>query len=271
MNRIMTILATAALLTLGACSQEQEATPDNAVSADPEAAVAAEPEAVVSAEPEVAVSAEPEAADSPESETEVSADNVEAKPQEATVAAEAAQETQEAAGAAQDTTDTFESHAEAMGAFQNAGLEAYFAGSHGWALFPTVGKAGFGVGGAYGRGQVYAGGQHVGDARMTQLSLGFQAGGQAFSQIIFFETQAAFENFTSGNFEFGAGASAVAVTAGVDASARTTGSSASASGNRANAAAAGKYHDGMATFTMVKGGLMYEAAIAGQKFRYAAL
>jgi lipid-binding SYLF domain-containing protein len=243
----MIMIASAALLTLVACSQEQEATPEDAVSAEPEAAVSAESEAAVSAE------------------------NVEAKQQEATAAAAEAEQAREAAGAAQDAIDTFETHAEAMGAFENAGLEVYFAGAHGWALFPTVGKAGFGVGGAFGRGQVYAGGQHVGNARMTQLSVGFQAGGQAFSQIIFLENQGAFDNFTSGNFEFGAGASAVAVTAGVDASARTTGSSASASGSRKNAAAAGQYHDGMATFTMVKGGLMYEAAIAGQKFSYAAL
>ena len=132
-------------------------------------------------------------------------------------------------------------HEEAMGAFEGAGLEPYFSSAYGWALFPTVGKGGFGVGGAYGNGQVYAGGDHVGNARMTQLSIGFQAGGQAFSQIIFFQNQAAFDDFTSGNFEFEAGASAVAITAGVDASARTTGSSAGASGNRENAVATGKY------------------------------
>ncbi|NOR37656.1 MAG: hypothetical protein GQ577_12985, partial [Woeseiaceae bacterium] len=109
---------------------------------------------------------------------------------------------------------------------------------------------------------------HVGDTSMTQLTFGFQLGGQAFSQIIFFEDERAFTQFSSGNFEFGAQATAVAITAGASASATTTGQSAGASGGRNDAKSVGDYHRGMATFTIAKGGLMYEATIGGQKFQY---
>lgn len=153
--------------------------------------------------------------------------------------------------------------------FRNAGESgSFFGNSHGFAVFPTIGKAGLVVGGAYGKGRVYAEGAHVGDTSMTQLSLGFQAGGQAYSQIIFFEDKRAFDDFTSGNFEFGAQATAVAITAGVSAGASTTGSSAGASGGKHDATTVGNYHKGMAVFTVAKGGLMYEASISGQKFSY---
>lgn len=155
--------------------------------------------------------------------------------------------------------------------FRNAGESgSFFDASHGYAVFPTVGKGGMGIGGAYGKGRVYTGGKHVGDTSMTQLTLGFQLGGQAYSQIIFFQDKRAFDEFTSGNFEFGAQASAVAITAGASAGATTTGSSSSASGGKNDATTAGSYYKGMAVFTVTKGGLMYEASVGGQKFSYTA-
>ena len=103
---------------------------------------------------------------------------------------------------------------------------------------------------------------------MTQITVGFQLGGQAYSQIIFFEDKRAYDEFTNGNFEFGAQATAVAITAGASAQAGTTGPSATASGTQHAAKTAAKYYKGMAVFTVAKGGLMYEASIGGQKFGY---
>jgi lipid-binding SYLF domain-containing protein len=153
--------------------------------------------------------------------------------------------------------------------FRNAGESgSFFNNSYGYAVFPTIGKGGIGIGGAYGKGRVYTGGHHVGDTSMTQLTVGFQLGGEAYSQIIFFEDKRAFDEFTGGNFEFSATASAVAITAGASAAATTTGNSAGASGGKNDATTAGKYYKGMAVFTVAKGGLMYEASIGGQKFSY---
>lgn len=146
----------------------------------------------------------------------------------------------------------------------------FFKNSYGYAVFPTIGKAGFVVGGAYGKGRVYAKGRYVGDTSMTQLTAGMQLGGQAYSQIIFFQDERAFKEFTRGNFEFGAEASAVAITAAAGAQAQTTGTSAGASAGQHAAKATGAYHRGMATFTVAKGGLMYQATIGGQKFNYKA-
>jgi lipid-binding SYLF domain-containing protein len=159
-------------------------------------------------------------------------------------------------------------YADAMQVFLNAGESgAFFDNSYGYAIFPTIGKAGFVVGGAYGKGRVYIGGNHVGDTTMTQLSVGFQLGGQAYSEIIFFQDQRAFDEFRD-NFEFGAQATAVAVTAGVSAGASTTGASAGASGGKHDATTVGSYYKGMAVFIVAKGGLMYEASVSGQKFTY---
>ena len=152
--------------------------------------------------------------------------------------------------------------------FKNAIPSAFFESSYGYAVFPTIGKGGAGIGGAHGKGRVYAKGVHVGDTSMTQLTVGFQLGGQAFSQIIFFEDERAFTQFTSGNFEFGAQATAVAITAGASATATTTGNSAGASGGQNDAKTVGEFYRGMAIFTVTKGGLMYEATIGGQKFNY---
>ena len=103
---------------------------------------------------------------------------------------------------------------------------------------------------------------------MTQLTVGLQLGGQVFSEIIFFADKRVLDEFTSGNFEFGAQATAVAITAGASAQAGTTGTSAGASAGQNNAEGKGVYHKGMAIFTVAKGGLMYEAAVGGQKFSY---
>jgi lipid-binding SYLF domain-containing protein len=160
-------------------------------------------------------------------------------------------------------------YADTIEVFRKAGESAaFFDSSYGYAVFPTIGKGGVGIGGAYGKGRVYAQGNYVGDTSMAQVTVGFQLGGQAYSMIIFFEDQRAFREFTSGNFEFGAQASAVAITAGASASAGTTGTSAGASGGRNDATTVGKYVKGMATFTVAKGGLMYEASLGGQKFKY---
>ena len=145
---------------------------------------------------------------------------------------------------------------------------AFFHKSYGYAVFPTIGKAGLGVGGAFGKGRVYARGRYIGNTSMTQLSVGFQAGGQAYSQMIFFENKAALDKFTRGNFEFGANVGAIAITAAASAHAGTTGASAGASAGKKDATTEGEYQDGIVVFTIAKGGLMYQAAVSGQKFSY---
>lgn len=153
--------------------------------------------------------------------------------------------------------------------FEDAGVSNMFNSAYGYALFPTIGKAGFVVGGAYGKGRVYEQGKHIGNTEMTQATVGFQLGGQGFSQVVFFQDKRALAEFTSGSFEFGAEAQATAITAAAGASANTAGSSATASGGKNNATTAGgKYNKGMATFTITKGGLMYEASIGGQAFSF---
>jgi lipid-binding SYLF domain-containing protein len=153
--------------------------------------------------------------------------------------------------------------------FKNAGQSAaFFKNSYGYAVFPNIGKGGLVVGAAHGDGRVYAKGKYVGDTSMTQVSVGFQAGGQAYSQIVFLQDKRAFDEFTSGNYEFDAQVGAVAITAAASGSAGTTGATGSASGGKKDAATASQYHKGVAVFTIVKGGAMYEASVAGQKFSY---
>jgi lipid-binding SYLF domain-containing protein len=153
--------------------------------------------------------------------------------------------------------------------FKKAGESGtFFEKAHGYAVFPTIGKGAVGVGGAHGDGRVYEKGKYIGDVSMTQLSIGFQLGGEAFSEIIFFENEAALKQFTGGNFEFGAEAKAVAVTASAGAEASTKGSSASASSSKNSAKTSGGYYKGMAPFTVMKGGLMFDVSIGGQKFNY---
>jgi lipid-binding SYLF domain-containing protein len=160
-------------------------------------------------------------------------------------------------------------YAQTITVFKNAGESGeFFKKSYGYAVFPDIGKAGFVVGAAHGDGHVYVGGRWVGNTSMTQVTAGLQLGGQVYSQIIFFEDQRSFDEFTSGNFEFGAEASAVAITAAASVGTSTGGSSATASGGRNDAATAGTYYKGMAVFTVAKGGLMYAATIGGQKYGY---
>lgn len=149
-------------------------------------------------------------------------------------------------------------------------VAGFFDGAHGYAVFPTVGKGGLGVGGSHGKGQVYREGKVIGFTSTSDVSIGLQAGGQAYSQIIFFKDEAALQRFTGGNFEFAASASAIAVQATAGATASTEGSTASASATKTadKAAAGAEYQDGIAVFTMAKGGLMYAATIAGQKYTY---
>jgi len=126
--------------------------------------------------------------------------------------------------------------------------DAFFADSVGYAVFPTVGKGGLIVGGAYGKGVLFEDGRAVGFCDLTQASVGAQIGGQAYSEIIFFQDEKALRSFKLGTFEFAAQASAVAAAAGAGANA--------------------KYDEGVAVFTMGEKGAMLEASIGGQRFDY---
>jgi Las17-binding protein actin regulator len=153
--------------------------------------------------------------------------------------------------------------------FKHAGESAvFFSECYAYAVFPTVGAGGLIVGGARGKGQVYVHDRVVGDAVMTQLSVGFQAGGKAYSEIIFFQDKRSLDEFESGKFEFAAGASAVAIRTGASASVGTDRASSEASGGKNNATTNGDYQTGMAVFTIAKGGLMFAADISGEKFAY---
>ena len=155
--------------------------------------------------------------------------------------------------------------------FKKAGESAaFFNNSYAYLVFPNVGKGGLGVGAAHGSGRAYEQGKYVGDVKLNQVSIGLQAGGQAFSQMVFFEDKHAFEDFTRGEFEFDATVQAVAITASATASAGSTGTTSGAAGGKNDATTAGKYRKGLAVFTVAKGGLMYQAAVAGQKFKYKA-
>jgi lipid-binding SYLF domain-containing protein len=151
-------------------------------------------------------------------------------------------------------------------------VEPFFADAYGFAVFPKIGKGGLGVGAAHGRGQVYVNDKVTGITKLTDISIGFQAGGQAYRQIIFFEDKRAYDEFTRGSYEFDAGAGAIAVTASAEASASTQGAGAGASsGGKGGAQAVAGYHKGLAVFTIATGGLMYEATIAGQKYKFEAI
>ena len=138
---------------------------------------------------------------------------------------------------------------EALKKFKRIGrLKPYFKEAAGFAVFPNIAKAGLGFGGARGSGEVFEDQKVIGSTTVTQLSFGFQLGGQAFSQIIFFQNKRDLDRFTDGNFEFGASASAALITEGANASI--------------------DYTNGVAVMTFSKGGLMYEASIGGQKFTF---
>ena len=130
----------------------------------------------------------------------------------------------------------------------NPGFDTYFSSAYGYAVFPRVAKGGIGVGGAYGKGKVYEKGNFIGTTSLTQVTIGFQLGAQEYREIIFFKDKKALDDFTAGNFELGAQASAVAI---------TTGASVTTS-----------YDNGVAIFTIIRGGLMYEASVGGQKFKF---
>jgi lipid-binding SYLF domain-containing protein len=160
-------------------------------------------------------------------------------------------------------------YSDTVALFKNAKeTSRFFHECYGYAVFPTIGKGGLVVGAAHGDGRVYAKGVWVGDVSMTQVSVGLQAGGQAYSQMIFFQDKRALDEFSSGNFELGAGVSAVAITAAAQGSASTEGVSGGASGGQHDAKVKGNWYKGLAIFTIVKGGAMAEASVAGQKFTY---
>ncbi|MCP3942561.1 MAG: lipid-binding SYLF domain-containing protein [Desulfobacteraceae bacterium] len=155
---------------------------------------------------------------------------------------------------------------------QSKAVQPFFKNCYGYAVFPTVGKGGMVVGGAFGKGQVYKHGKRTGKVTLTKLSVGFQLGGQAFSEIIFLQDKRSYDKFTSGDFEFDASVSAVAITVGAQAEIGTGGGSAGASlGPASGVQAKTRYTNGMIVFIHAKGGLMYEASIGGQKFFFTPL
>jgi lipid-binding SYLF domain-containing protein len=129
----------------------------------------------------------------------------------------------------------------------NPNLDTFFNQAEGYAVFPTVGKGAAGLGAAYGEGTVFEKGRAIGLSSVTKIDLGLQLGGQTYRQIVFFKDQAALDGFKAGNFTLAADASAVAV---------------------AGAKAAADYSGNVAVFTLSKGGLMFEAAVGGQKFSF---
>ncbi len=129
----------------------------------------------------------------------------------------------------------------------NSKINSFFNSAYGYAVFPGIGKGGLGIGGAGGKGTVFKGGTPVADCKMSQITIGLQAGGQKYAEVIFFENAEAYERFVSNKFEFAAQVSAVALKAGVSLDA--------------------EYRDGMLVITKAIGGLMYEASVGGQKFK----
>jgi len=131
---------------------------------------------------------------------------------------------------------------------KDPGVKKFFDDAVGYAVLPSVGKGAVGIGGAYGEGELIVNGKAIGKISMTQLTVGLQFGGQAYSEIIFFEKKTTLDGFKHGDFAFAAQVSAVALTSG--------------------ASANSPYRDGVAVFTVAKGGLMYEASVGGQKFTF---
>ena len=130
-------------------------------------------------------------------------------------------------------------------------MASLFKDSYAYVVFPSIGKGGMGIGGATGNGVVYEKNEMTGTANMVQVSFGFQFGGQAYREVIFFEDEESLDKFKNDKLKFAAQASAVAATEGASANA--------------------KYQEGVMVFTQQKGGLMYEASIGGQKFTYKGL
>lgn len=141
---------------------------------------------------------------------------------------------------ARETIDTFKE--------KDAGMDTFFQEAYGYAVFPSIGKGAVGVGGAHGSGIVFQDDETIGKVNMTQITVGFQLGGQAYSELVFFEDERAMRKFKRGKLKFAGQVSAVAVTSGASADVA--------------------YQNGVAVFTMTKGGFMYEASLGGQKFKY---
>jgi lipid-binding SYLF domain-containing protein len=156
------------------------------------------------------------------------------------------------AAAPRPTVDLHEDVTKTIAEFKkkDPGIDKFFTDAVGYVVFPTVAKGAIGIGGAHGDGELMVRDKATGKADLSQVTIGLQLGGQTYSEIIFFETQKTLDSFKSGDFAFAAQASAVALTSGAS----------------ANAA----YRNGVAVFTVAKGGLMYEASIGGQKFSYKA-
>ena len=129
-------------------------------------------------------------------------------------------------------------------------LSKWFDEAYAYAVYPKVGKGGIGIGGAHGKGIVIRGDSTVATTSLSQVTIGLQLGGQVYAQFVLFKDKTAFDHFARGNFEMGAQVSAVAVTLGASADAN--------------------YDGGVAVFTIAEGGLMYEASVGGQKFKYQA-
>jgi lipid-binding SYLF domain-containing protein len=152
-----------------------------------------------------------------------------------------------------DTSDSLElSVAQAIikAKSKDPAMAKWFDSAYAYAVFPKVGKGGIGIGGAYGKGLVIRGDSTVGKTSLSQVTIGLQLGGQVYAEYIMFRDKTAFDHFSRGNFEMGAQVSAVAITLGSSADAN--------------------YDKGVAVFTIAQGGLMYEASIGGQKFKYSA-
>jgi lipid-binding SYLF domain-containing protein len=150
-----------------------------------------------------------------------------------------------------DTNDTFElsvQKAIVTAKQKDPTLAQWFASAHAYAVYPRVGKGGIGVGGAYGKGLVIRGDSTIATTSLSQVSIGLQLGGQVYSEFVMFRDKTALDDFSRGNYELGAQASAVAITAGASADAA--------------------YNSGVAIFTIAEGGLMFEASVGGQKFKY---
>ena len=127
-------------------------------------------------------------------------------------------------------------------------MQVYFNNAYGYAVFPSVGKGGYFIGGGTGEGWVYEQGNFIGHSRVINLTVGAQIGGQSYSEIIFFKDRVSLNDFKGGNFEFTAQASAVFATEGTSKD--------------------HQYNEGVAVFTMPKAGAMVEATIGGQKFSF---
>ena len=148
--------------------------------------------------------------------------------------------------------------------YKSPQTQPFFHSAYGYAVFPSVGKGGFWVGGAYGSGVVFKANKAMGFAKLYQLSIGLQFGGQAFSEILFFQDKRAYDRFVEGGLELDAQASAVALDEGASAKVGTAGAGMNAGSDYMTKS----YINGVAIFTRTKGGAMIEASLAGQKFTY---